>query len=271
MKNLLKFGFILTILFMATQGAYAQEGNIASINVYPVTKTVTISKGEAEQGKFKVQNVSEAPQHISVSPRHWHMVDENMAIPLDSWLKIDPLEFDIGPGEEKEIAYDINVPQEAKGELAAMIAFRPERKPGQSVNVVFSVSLYVRVKEEEKAANIYISNFKLWKFTDRKAIGVKMAFKNDGNIHLKPRTQVYIKNLFNKVLNTAPLKYGKPVYPGKVQSYSGAVYNFELKPGIYTAMIDTELASVAQRFRKNVYFLVGKNGEIIFTFFKEAK
>jgi hypothetical protein len=268
MKGLIRSGIILIIIFLMTAHyASAQEGNIASINVYPVSKTLVLSKGEIERGTFKVQNVTDREQHIYIKPRPWNMIEENMSIPLEAWLRIVPEEFDIGPGEEKTITYDVMVPEDAQGELAVMIAFRPKPEEGRSINVVFSVSLYVRVKDVEKI-DCNVTGFELWKYDDRKAYGTKVLFTNSGNTHMKPRINVYIQNLMGKNLGRAQLKYGRPVYPGKSQDYDGAIYNFLLKPGMYKAMIDADFENVIPRLRRNIYFIVGKEGRILMTFFK---
>lgn len=257
------FGISLLSLILA-HSVYAE---IASIAVAPVTKSIVLSKGEAQSGTYVVYNNTDEVQHVNVEPRYWHMVDENKDIPLESWLKIVPLEFDIEPKEKKEVAFSVAIPQEAIGELAAMIAFRPEPKEEQAINIVFSVSLYVRIKDTE-VIRADISDFKIWKFEDRDALGIAVVLKNVGNVHLKPRTTVSIQNIFNKTLQKADLKYGQPTYPGRVQDYQGAIYNFKLKPGLYKAMIDGEYTNLPRRFRKNIYFFAGRNGEIIFTFFR---
>ncbi len=267
MKILLKFGFIMLLVLVAAQRAYA---GIPTVSVSPVTKTVTLSKGETKSGTFVVYNNSDKVLHVKVEPRHWHMVEENKDIPLEAWLEIAPLEFDIGPKGEKGIEFNVTAPEDVTGELAAMIAFKPKPEEEQPINIVFSVSLYVIVLGTEKV-DYNISDFKIWKFEDKKALSIKLDLKNTGNVHLKPKTTVFIQDIFNKNLQKAVLRYGKPTYPGRVQDYHGAIYNFRLKPGLYKAMIDVEFTNVSKRFRKKVYFLIGKNGKPIFTFFRRPK
>ena len=266
MKRLLN---LLSVLLISLALAYNAYAEVATIAVSPVTKSMTLSTGESRRGTFMVLNDSSEVQYVTVDPRYWHMADVNKKIPLDSWLKITPREFELGPMEEREVAYDVTVPEEAIGELAVMIAFRPSPKEEQGVNVVFSVSLYVMIKETG-IIDYKISGFKLDKLMGRDALSVKVDLKNLGNVHLKPRITVFIQNLFNKDLQKTFLKYGKPTYPGMEQDYHGAIYNFKLKPGIYKAVIDTEYTNVGKRFKRSVYFVVGRRGRVLFTFFKEA-
>lgn len=271
MGKLFRTVIILFAVSMVTSSAYAGDvGNIASINVYPTTRSIVLSKGETVQGKYTVHNVSDEPRHVSVIPRQWHMVEGNMVIPLENWFSILPREIDLGPNEMKEVVYNVTVPDDVKGELSTMIAFRPTLKEGQSVNVVFSVSLFIRVKEIEEI-DCEVSQFDIWKFEDRKALGIKAVLKNNGNTHLKPMIDVHIQDLFNKTINKTGLKFGRSIYPGMTQDYHGAIYNFGLKPGIYKAMIDISFTNLVERVRKRIYFTVGRKGKILFKFFKNRK
>lgn len=271
MSKLFNAVIILFTVSVITSSAYAGDvGNIASINVYPTTRSIVHSKGETVQGTYTALNTSGKSQHIFVIPRQWHMVEGNMAIPLESWFSISPREFDLEPGEKKEVVYNVTIPEDVKGELSTMIAFRPKPKEGQSVNVVFSVSLFVRVKEIEEI-DCEVAQFDIWKYEDRKALGIKAVLKNNGNTHLKPVVDVHIQDLFNKTINKTGLKFGRSIYPGLTQAYNGAIYNFELKPGVYKAMIDISFTNLIERVRKKIYFTVGRNGKILFKLFKNRK
>ena len=114
-----------------------------------------------------------------------------------------------------------------------------------------------------------ISNFKLWKFEDRDSVGAIVQLKNDGNIHLKPKIKVTIQSIFKKrYIRAIDLEYGEPAYPKKDQIYKGAMHGFKLKPGLYRAVIDMDIINLAEKSKRNAYFLVGWKGKILYTFFK---
>ena len=267
MKRMLKFGLVVLVVFAMARASHAE---IASIAIAPITRTLVLSKGGSHDGTYIVYNTSDEPQHVYVEPRYWYMVQENEKIPLESWLNISPLEFDIGPKEKKEVKFNVLVPEGAAGELATMIAFRPKPKEDQAVNVVFSVSLYVRVTETE-VIDCIMSDFEIRKFEDRKALKIKLDMRNRGNVHIKPRITVYVEDLFNKLLQKADLKFGMPTYPGTDQDYHGAIYDFKLKPGIYKARIEADYTNVARRFYKRIYFIVGRDGKVILTLFRKPR
>jgi len=268
MARILKYGLLVLICLAFSQAAHA---DIASVSVSPGTRTMTLFKGESKSGVYKVVNNHDRPVHVTVKPRYWFELEENKDIQLDEWLKIGPLEFDLDAGETKEIAFTVKAPEDAKGELAAMIAFRPETEEKQPVRIVFSVSLYAIVLGTEEI-NYKISDFVLWNFKDREALGVRLDLNNTGNVHLKPRIMVFVKSLSGKVLEKADLEYGKAAYPGGTKIYNGAIYSFKLKPGLYKAVVDMEFTNLARKaVEKRYYFLVGLNGKILYTFFRRPR
>lgn len=267
MKFVLRSVLIIFMLFVVVTAA---DANIASIRVGPTTQTITLAVGETRSGTYSVSNISDQPQHVTVNPRYWNVVAENKNVPMESWLKISPTEFDLGPRETREVLYELTVPEGVSGELATMISFTPKPKENQAVNVIFSVSLYLKIKGSERL-EYNIKDFKIWKFSDRKALGTMVVLENTGNIHFKPTITVWVRTLSGEPLHKAILERGNPVYPNKSQGYDGAIYNFGLDPGIYKADIGIRYADITGVFHKNIYFLVGPGGKVIFTFFKRPK
>ena len=126
------------------------------------------------------------------------------------------------------------------------------------------------VKGTEKV-ECEISGFNLWNYDDSDTIGMRMELENTGNIHARPRTTVYIRNMLNKDMYTGRMKYGAPVYPGKAENYHGDIYNIKLKPGLYKAHVYMEIEDTYRVFKKDIYFIVGKEGRILKTLYTEPK
>ncbi len=265
--------FITIIIAMAAfTGAVPGEGFAAAIptvTVDPVTVSLTVREGDIKKGTYTVKNESGLPLHVTVTPRYWYMRKENEDIPLDSWLKIRPAEFDIDPSGTKEVAYEVSPPEGMKGELAAMIAFKPEPRENQPVNIVFSVSLYMVLLGTEEV-ECRISDFDLWKHEQKKALGIRTRLMNIGNTHVKPRISVEIQDVFGKRLRRGVLRLGQPTYPDQERDYFGDLYNFQLNPGLYKAHIKMEYTNIARSDEKTIYFLVGRKGKILFEFFRRT-
>ena len=267
MKKLCAIIIIVSLFFAAASGAYA---GIATITVAPVTRTIVLEKGESKSGEYTVINKSDQTMDVSISSRYWFMPPDKSEIPLDSWLEFETTEFKVEPESRKKIGFTVTAPEGVTGELAAMISFKPRPEKTQQVNVVFSVSLYAVVKGTEKV-DCEISGFNLWNYDNRDSIGMRMELTNTGNIHARSRTTVFIRNMLNKDLYTGHMKYGAPVYPGKVENYLGDIYNIKLKPGIYKAHVYMEIEDTRRVFKNNIYFIVGKEGKVLKTFYNKPK
>ena len=98
-----------------------------------------------------------------------------------------------------------------------------------------------------------------------------MALRNDGNVHIKPKAQVYIQSLGGKTLYKGTLKRGAPVFPGGTENYQGAIHKFELRPGIYKALIDVDFTNLGKNFKKGIYFGATANGAKIVLFYRKPK
>jgi len=268
MKKWLVLLLVLAGSLISAKAGYCEQ--FATVMVDPVTVSIALAKGETKMGVYTVTNNTDEKIQVTAEPRYWFMLDESPDFPIKSWLVLESTEFEIEPRAKKEVTYTVKLPEAAQGELAVMIAFRPKPKEGQAINVVFSVSLYATLIGTEKV-ECDVSAFKIWKFEDRDALGMKVAFKNTGNIHVKPMTEVYVRNMFDEALQKAQLPFGVPVYPGKTQEYDGAIYGFKLKPGLYKAVIVGEYANVGQKFEKTVYVVAGKGGKILSSSFTKPE
>ncbi len=269
MRLFLKAGIIIIAILSLAVGVGRAE--ITSINVIPTVNEIILSENETRSGIYTIQNSSEVDMRVTIVTSYWYLSEENKDISLSSWLTISPTEFDLPAGENKDIPYEVIAPEGAKGELVAKLAFCPKPIVGeQAVNVVFSVSLYLKIRGTDKPQH-ELDDFKIWKHKEKEAIGIEAVLKNTGNIHLRPRTTVYVQDFLGEALKRVPLKYGVPVYPNKRQNYRGDIFNFSLKPGLYRAIVETKYMDTTGIFKKRIYFFVGKGGRVWFTSFRRPK
>ncbi|NQT06956.1 MAG: hypothetical protein HQ575_05390 [Candidatus Omnitrophica bacterium] len=264
MNKRILYVFLIAIFFLATaQDLYAAS---AAVSISPVKKTLVLPRGEEKEVIYTAINNSDRTQHVVVRPRYWHVSEENTGIQMTAWLNMIPAEFDLEPGETRNIVGKITVPEEAVGELAAMIAFTPIPEEGQALNIIFSVSLYVIIRGTEEI-DCRLTNFMIDRYQDANSLIAKVSLENKGNTHITPRVNVHVQDILGREIKTGNFKYGKPVYPGTTQDYFGEIYT-RLKPGIYKAWVDMELANVSSRLDKKFYFLVGLKNRVIYTFFR---
>jgi len=269
MRLFLKAGIIIISILSLAGGVGRAE--IASMNVIPSVNEIVLSENETKSGIYTVQNSSEMDMRVTIVSSYWYLSEENKDIPLSSWLTISPTEFDLPAGENRDIPYEVTAPKGALGELVAKLSFCPKPIEGEvAVNVVFSVSLYLKIRGTGKPRH-ELDDFKIWKHKDKEAMGIEAVLKNKGNIHLRPRTTVYVQDFLGEALKRVPLKYGVPVYPDRTQNYRGNIFNFSLKPGLYRAVVETRYTDTTGIFTKRIYFFVGKGGRVWFTSFRRPK
>jgi hypothetical protein len=262
-KALFYIFMIGTIALIFARDAWAIG---VSVSVSPVRRTITIPQGGTSEIIYSATNKTERAQHIVIRPRQWQIAGENENIPLESWLTLTPSEFDLEIGETKEVVARVAIPEDAEGELSAMLAFTPVATESHALNVIFSVSLYAMIKDTE-IVDCRVSDFKIEKYEKENGLMVGVTLANDGNTHLLPRAVVQIENLFGKKIKKSSFKFGKPVYAKKSENYFGVVYTI-LKPGIYKAWVDVKLTNVSGRIGRKVYFVMGTDNRVLYTFHK---
>ena len=131
----------------------------AGIGVKPTVTELSLSPGKKKAGIFTVLNDGEETVKVKVELEDWRRREEEVRV--DSWLKIKPREFKLAPGKVRKVKYKIKVPEEAEGEMVAMVFFGSLAPAGGGVGIKtrFGVSIYVGIKGTEVIeANINNSN-----------------------------------------------------------------------------------------------------------------
>jgi hypothetical protein len=218
-----------------------------------------VSAGGSQEGSYYVYNETDKNLYIKVSARNWFVLEENEDIKIDSWLEFEPEEFNLSPGEWGKLKFKVKVPEEAKGELSAMISFAPQNQNNSMLNVVFSVSLYCII-EGTDVVRASIEEVAVRRQKDK--LQVAVAVKNEGNIHLRPRGKVIVQK-GKKELFEINLGYGWPVYPHRSEAYFGNIKWPELKKGKYKAKAIIDYGKPGNILKKSINFRVDKKGDII--------
>ncbi|MDA7858001.1 hypothetical protein N9A72_00740 [bacterium] len=261
MKKRMRKRILLVILFLLVVcwiGAiFAPHTSFAGIVVNPVRKEVLIPRGGRYEGDYQIWNNSMEKVHVIVKPREWFKLEKNKNIDINSWLEISPQEFNINPGGKKQIHYKVVVPEVATGELAAMISFSGHGEKESMLNVIFSVPLYVMI-EGTRVVKWKINKVDIKQ--NNSNLRVAVVVENKGNIHLRPKGTVVIKNKKNVTLKEIELNSGLPVYPGKKRAYFGDWNEVNLKAGKYIAEAIIDYGNPKDILKEKIKFKI-KGGE----------
>jgi len=258
-KFQIKLLWFLTVIFCLLP----VNSLFAGISVEPVRQEISVVPGKEAQGGYFVYNVGKEPTHVTVGPRDWFVLEENRGIKVDSWLKIMPQELDLEPGERKEVKYEVAVPTGAIGELVAMISFVPQAEEESTINVVFSVSLYVMIEGTEiLRGEISKVDIRRWESEGSSDLRLAVLVENRGNVHLRPKGKIVIEDMKGKEIKEVELTYGWPVYPGKNRGYFGDWKGARLESGKYRAIATVDYGDPEKILRETVTFKVDKKGNI---------
>lgn len=195
----------VVLLSICAVSAFCQ-GNI-SINVGPPKVDISILPGRSFTGLVNVTNTGTVPVHITVYP-------SDLSVDLDgelsfleagttpyscaNWLKINPEEFDLVQVMSVPVRYTVEAPENATGSYAATIfcQTRPQQLRGWGVATSARVGTIVVVTIAGtgfKKGEIISMNLSP-AIRDRPS-EILITFKNSGNILLRPKGNIEIKDI----------------------------------------------------------------------------
>jgi len=252
-KKLLFSGLVLFVAVLSCNCCFAK----VSVRPSRVEALVPASKGFEE--KFFIKNIGDQPTKVNI---HWTDRTKNPLI--KDWLVLPDKQISIQPGEEKEVAYKVNIPKDAAGEYNAWFvvsdAKGPEIKMGASIAVRTSIPIYIIVKGTEKY-DFEIQNFNAWIKPSFSSFNI--ILRNTGNVHIRPTGKVKISALDSTQVYEMPFnEVGWGIIEGQNHEYVTKLPDEKILPdGKYKAEF-TVKAGTDNKFKEisdEVLFTVNKN------------
>lgn len=246
----------------------------AGVGVKPTIIEIVVPPDRATKGVYTVVNSENEPLRVKVEPEDWLKKRLGKAgIPLEEWLAIKPMEFDIEPRGVREVEYVITPPSGYEGELVAMIFFAVvvPAEGASGITSRFGVSIYAAVQNTiELACNI--DNIKIKRnITEKKLGGVidrgyifVMDVENKGNVHLRPTGNISITGEEGAEYDVK-IERGFPVYPNNSLSYAIRWNKKKLAAGRYRVLISLDYGTIYgedKTVKKEMEFFVDEAGEI---------
>ena len=276
--NIIRKTAISSIVFISILGAITFQSAYlyAGIGVSPENIEMVVSEGRAAKGAYTVVNDSDAPAHVKVEVEDWLKARLGKSgIPVEQWLQISPMEFDMEPKETRKIEYIITPPKGQEGELAAMVFFgTPSSEGGFNITSRFGVSIYIAIENTIRLAcsikDITVSRDvadpkKELNLKDKRLI-FDVDVENSGNVHIRPTGNIEIVGE-NGTSDNVKIGRGFPVYPGKSLNYGIPWDKKDIAPGKYNATITLDCGSlykIDKRIEKKTSFIVKEDGTVSF-------
>ena len=219
---------MLTLLALAGAFGLAQTSNAASITVSPpkfefeaekgqiISETIFITNGDASELRLESSVADFTAEGEEGNPRFTEG-DNVSAFSLASWLLIAKEPISIPAGAKVEVPFQVRIPATAEaGGHFGTIFFSPidESGGGVAVKQKVGVLLLVKVKgeiREQGSLDIFNSyNSKVTanevaaapaqSFFEKFPINLMVRLTNTGNVHIRPRGTIAVRNSFGQTL-----------------------------------------------------------------------
>lgn len=223
-KNSIRFFFFFIFSFIcSTAVSFAQEKQNGSSYVFePAFQEVVISNSKPElTTTIKIKNTTNQAETFEVfgiefpSTQHFGSLQfldfsQSAIKQQPNYLHFDANQFVVDPQKEREISLRISDRADLRpGGTYVAVMVRAVNKSAtaqQSVLPAFASMLLIRKIDGE------IRNLSLTNFGGRKtAISIKIpdsidvTFQNNGNVHLIPRGEIIVEDIFGRVLKQGTL------------------------------------------------------------------
>ena len=234
---------MLAIDWLAPFSALAQM----VLEVSPIRAEHQIEAGVSETNVIQVRNAGPKSIRVKAQVQDWQMNRKGEVSfakagsspgSLSTWLEINPTDFQVEPGQTKEIRYTLTIPAGAKtgGYHGAIIVDGMPAQPGppgpkrMAVHGRFGVMLYETVGKPDIRAKF--TDFQV--LPERKQVKFVLTLNNSGTSYFRPKkSKVIIKNSQGQEVAKVEIP-DAPVLPGATRDVEFD-QELNLSPGQYLA------------------------------------
>ncbi len=259
-----KLLFLVTI-FLA-HSASAQDSQV--ISVTPPLFQMSAMPGDPFQSVVKVVNGNKYPMTVFTEVVNFEAVGESgqgRFIPilggekttLASWIEIDKGPYVIEPEQSKEIPFFVAIPSDASpgGHYAAILVTTEPPKEYEEQQAVFTsqavTSLFFLRIEGDVHELATIREFSvLDTLIDKPSAEFSLRFENKGNVHLQPRGDIVITNMWGTERGRIPVNY---------QTHFGNVLPVSIRDFKFTWESEFEMSDIG-RYKAIATLAYGENG-----------
>ena len=199
-----KIFLIIPILLLTASFAFPAG---VSISVSPIRVEHLVKQGEKGTDMILVTNDGTAPTRLKVSIEDWTLTKDGNLMFMKpgknpyscaEWIRINPVDFRIGPGQTKNVRYTITVPQGIDdGGYRAAIIFEtvPDVAPGEKIKRVFIKGRIVTILYEvvgkptpQGYANSLTTELK------KEGMDFILSLQNTGKVHYRTKGGITVKD-----------------------------------------------------------------------------
>ena len=197
-------GLVKLLLLVAIGGFLLLPFFSQAVTVGPTKLEINANPGDTLRGTTFLMNESKTTK--TYYPSFEGFTEENGTkkffpekVDLASWFEI-PQKVTLKPQEQKTIPYILHIPKDAApgGHFAVMWWSTRAPTGGQNVSIAARAGILVYLRVSGKVTEEGTVSFSTAKghLVFRLPLSFSILFKNKGNVYLKPRGTIKVKNIF---------------------------------------------------------------------------
>jgi hypothetical protein len=228
--QILKFKILAPALIILTfclvtlaSQAFAQNNSGLNLTISPIILELSGAPGKKIEGKFRIRNNASEPLELSIKVDALDAKgEEGRVVPASpragdvhiSWLTFDHKSFTAKPQEWTDVKYTLDIPKEAAFAYYYALRISQNRaavKEKTTTTVLGEVVIPILLQVQREGAK---REAKLLDFTPKAFISeyLPVSFtanvENTGNVHLKPRGNIFIRGGSEKDLGIIEVNPG---------------------------------------------------------------
>jgi len=265
-KNL-SFGFChLFVIWILAFVILSSSAYALSINIDPSNVKMTLKPGEAKTGEILVQNLGGTKIKIKVYTEDWiyapdgsktFMKSGSSVYSCSSWIKLDPISFNLAPKEDKKVKYTITSPSNASGGHVSVIFFEIVIDGYQGIAVSGRIGsiVYLDTEGDIKRAG-EIKDLSVLASEEGYPVNLNFSFVNSGNSHISAKPSIKVLDGSKSVIEKQAMNIN--TLPGDTKSTTVTLKEL-LKEGKYKAQV--ELTFDNKTLKSQSEFTIGKSAQ----------
>ncbi|MEX0594651.1 MAG: hypothetical protein WD157_00945 [Patescibacteria group bacterium] len=252
---LLIFSLLSIIFYLLSGSAFAQKASQVGITVSPITDEFRLKPGEVISRTIRVINPNDRvitlypvaldfnTDNENGQPVFFQADDESRSYTLSSWMSFDREFIRVAEAEEELVKITIAAPADAEpgGHYGAVLFSTEKPKLPETDDAEVSVvglvgTLYLATVPGKISEKLELEQFSLPLISFAPPVNTAVIFKNNGNIHLKPRGEIIIKNWSGNQASVIAVNEGNGnVLPESRRRFEGSwVYKSLTSFGLYS-------------------------------------
>jgi len=222
---------LLFAVFLLPSSVQAQ---ILDLTVSPVSLDFSPRPGEIIQDKVTIHNNSNTPLTLDLTVNTMTVDEQGNIVPAEipntspvsNWISFSSSSITAPVKEWLDVPFTITVPLDAAfGNYFALVFSPPATQPEGGTAAVqgnILVPILLNVQKEGAVTQASITEFKIKNFvTQYLPTEFSVSVKNSGNVHLRPRGNVFIRGTGQKDLAVLEVNPGLgSILPGATRTYT---------------------------------------------------